>query len=362
MCQFHSLTLEPAPAVTPGPEAFTERLLGAFNDTSLVLMLSIGRRTGLLDALADGEWRDSAQAAAAAGLQERYVREWLAAMATARICEMDDRGRYRLPPDRAAVLSGENDNLSIVAQYFAVLGSVEDDLVDCFRRGGGVPYERYTRFHDVMAEDSSQTVVAALDEHILPLVPGLAERLADGIEVVDLGCGSGRALAHLARRFPRSRFVGYDLSPQAVERARRAAADLDNVRFEIRDLADFDRKAEPAAFDLATTFDAVHDQPKPAALLRGIRRTLRPDGVYLMQDIDASSRVEENLDHPVGTMLYSISCMHCMTVSLAQGGDGLGTMWGREAALGLLAEAGFANIEVHKLDHDLMNAYYVARV
>ncbi len=243
------------------------------------------------------------------------------------------------------------------------LGSVEDDLVRCFREGGGVPYERYHRFHEVMAEDSGQTVVAALHDHILPLVPGLPARLERGMRMLDAGCGRGLALLELASRYPASEFTGYDLSSEAVAwaEAEARARGLSNVRFEVRDLSDFDRTATPRAFDLVTSFDAVHDQADPAALLRGIARTLAPDGVYLMQDIRASSHVRENLDHPLAAFLYAVSCAHCMPVSLAQGGAGLGTMWGRERALAYLEEAGFRDVEIHVLPHDSMNDFYVAR-
>lgn len=167
----------------------------------------------------------------------------------------------------------------------------------------------------------------------------------------------------LAELFPASRFTGADLSGEAVDHARGEAASrgLGNVRFEGRDLGTFDRESPEAAYDLITTFDAVHDQGDPSALLRGIRRALRPDGVYLMQDIAASSHVHENLDHPLGTLLYTISTMHCMTVSLAQGGEGLGTMWGDGKARELLAAAGFGRVESHALEHDPFNAYYVIR-
>jgi cyclopropane fatty-acyl-phospholipid synthase-like methyltransferase len=180
---------------------------------------------------------------------------------------------------------------------------------------------------------------------------------------MDLGCGRGRALLMLAERFPASSFVGYDLSPDAVAFASSQAVDrgLQNVRFEARDLSTFDIEAEPEAFALVMTFDAVHDQARPLAMLRGIRRSLTSDGVYLMQDIQGSSSVHENMEHPGAPLLYMISCMHCMTVSLAQGGDGLGAMWGEEKARELLAEAGFASVEVHLLEHDPFNAYFVVR-
>src|SRR5690606_2761825 len=148
----------------------------------------------------------------------------------------------------------------VFAQYIGGLGAIETDIVDCFHRGGGVPYEKHVRFHELMAEDSGQSVLSSLESHILPLVPGLVQRLEQGIDVIDLGCGRGLILERLARLFPRSRFLGIDLSREAVDYAQRQVSDLSNVRFEARDLSDYDEWAERDAFDLVTTFDAIHDQ------------------------------------------------------------------------------------------------------
>lgn len=345
-------------------EAFGDWFAESLNRTGAMLMSSVAHRTGLFDAMADGRPGTSREIAERASLEERYVRECLAALATAGIVEIVEEERFRLPAEHAALLTRDaEENLAVLAQYVAVLGQVEDDVVACFREGGGVPYERYDRFHEVMAQDSEQTVVDALHDHILPLVPGLDDRLERGLRMLDVGCGRGKALVELAGRYPESEFLGYDLSEEAVAWARENASrrGLDNVRFEVRDVSDFDETAEPDAFDFVTTFDAVHDQKDPAAVLRGIARTLRPDGVYLMQDIRASSHVHENLDHPLGTILYTVSCMHCMTVSLAQGGAGLGTMWGRERATSMLEEAGFGEVEIHELEHDIQNDFYVVR-
>jgi ubiquinone/menaquinone biosynthesis C-methylase UbiE len=211
-----------------------------------------------------------------------------------------------------------------------------------------------------MAEDSGQTVVPALLDYILPLSPGLTEQLEQGIDVLDLGCGQGRALNLMAEAFPNSRFSGYDFSEEGVAAGRANARQkgLTNVRFAVKDAAKLD---EIERYDLITTFDAIHDQAKPATVLRNIYRALRPGGVYLMQDIAGSSHLHHNLDHPLGPFLYTISTMHCMTVSLAQHGEGLGTMWGKEKALEMLAEAGFPKTEVHQLAHDLQNYYYLSR-
>lgn len=342
-------------------EAFAGRMIGALNEGAIALMTSIGHRTGLFDAMAGLPASTSAEIAAAAGLHERYVREWLGAMVVGRIVEHDPEERtYRLPPEHAAFLTraASPENIAVTAQFIPLLGSVEDGIVESFKNGGGVPYSAFHRFHEVMAEDSGQTVVAALFDSILPLVPGLTERLESGMDVLDVGCGSGRALNLMARRFPESRFVGYDISEEAIARACAEAArhGSENVRFEIRDAATLD---EVERYDLITTFDVIHDQADPTAVLAGISRALRPDGVYLMQDIAGSSHLQENMDHPIGPFLYTISTMHCMTVSLSQNGAGLGTMWGEEKAREMLHEAGFTGVEVRQLPHDFVNSYYI---
>ena len=196
-------------------EAFAGRLLTALNDGALCLMVSVGHRTGLFDVMRQSPPATSEELASRAGLNERYVREWLGAMVTARVVTIDPAtSHFSLPAEHAAFLTraAVADNMAVFAQYIAVLGSVEDDIVECFRQGGGVPYERFRRFHEVMAEDSGQSVLSSLESHILPLVPGLTDQLAQGIRVLDVGCGRGRILNRLAELYAQSRFVGMDLS------------------------------------------------------------------------------------------------------------------------------------------------------
>jgi ubiquinone/menaquinone biosynthesis C-methylase UbiE len=354
MCQAHSIE------ATNG-STFAESIVDTLNAGATALMISIGHRTGLFDALSLLKSATSDELSEATGLEERYVREWLGAMACAGILTVDAGGEvFFLPPEHAAVLTraGGADNMAPFCQYVSVLGSVESSIVRCFKEGGGVPYESFDRFHDVMAEDSGQSVMSSLFESILPLVPGLAQRLSSGIDVLDLGCGQGRALIALAERFPQSRFVGIDLCAAPLNLAREQAQKrrLTNVTFEQQDATELSR---PDTFDFIATFDAIHDQARPDLVLKNIERALRSGGQYLMQDINASSNVADNLDHPMGAFLYTVSTMHCMTVSLAQGGLGLGTMWGRERARLLLKEAGFSNVKEHLLDHDPQNRYYV---
>ncbi|MGP1387300.1 MAG: class I SAM-dependent methyltransferase [Thainema sp.] len=348
---------------TSKAEAFAGNLLALLNQGAIATMMSIGHRTHLFDVLADLPPATSQHIAKAAGLQERYVREWLNAMTVSQIVDYDPAEQtYHLPAEHAAFLTraAEPDNMATFFQHVSGLAAVEDQIVDCFRQGGGVPYSQFKRFHEVMAEDSGQTIVTALEDHILPLVPGLVDRLMAGIDVLDVGCGSGRAMNKLARLFPASRFKGYDFSPVAIATATAEAQvqNLTNVQFEVKDTATMN---ELEQYDLITTFDAIHDQARPDIVLSNICRALRSDGVYLMQEIRAASEVSGNLDHPLAPFLYTVSCMHCMTVSLAEGGMGLGTMWGREQAESMLNAAGFQQIDRQELPHDIMNDYYIIR-
>ncbi len=359
------MSATPESLAIPDParsERFAERIGGMINDGAVIVMTALGHRLGLFDAMDDNKRRTSEQLARRTGLAERYVREWLSVMATSGIVRYDPADRtFRLPPEHAASLtrSASPNNLAVTSRFIPLLALMEEPIMGCFRSGKGLAYEDYPCFHEVMAEDSFQTVVCALFDTIIPMVPGLQQRLDRGIRVLDAGCGRGLALVEMARRFPRSDFVGYDLCGEAFEPTQALCREegLDNVRFETRDLRDFD---EPGSFDFIASFDAVHDQADPQGLLDGIARALRPGGVYLMQDIAGSSYLEKNMTHPLGPLIYAISCIHCTPVSLGQGGPGLGTMWGEETARSMLESAGFGHIVCHKLEHDPFNVYFIA--
>jgi 2-polyprenyl-3-methyl-5-hydroxy-6-metoxy-1,4-benzoquinol methylase len=349
---------------TQAAERFAGRVGEVLDAGAVAVMISLGHRTGLFNTMAGLPPATSEQVAARAGLAERYVREWLAVMVTGGIVTYDPAMRtYALPPEHAACLTpgAPLGNLAVYAQHVALMGQVEDRMIDCFGSGHGLDYKDYPCFHAVMDEDSSQTVTAQLFDTILPLAGDIISRLEQGIDVLDAGCGRGSALRAMAARFPASRFTGYDLCEDAIEFARTAAdaEGLDNARFEARDLTGY---ADRACFDFVTSFDAVHDQKHPQALIGSLHGTLRPRGVYLMQDIAGSARLENNLDFPLASLLYAVSCVHCTPVSLGQGGDGLGTMWGWETAQAMLRNAGFGRVERHVLEHDPMNVWFVARV
>jgi 2-polyprenyl-3-methyl-5-hydroxy-6-metoxy-1,4-benzoquinol methylase len=341
--------------------AFAEKMLGHLNGAALSLMTSIGHRTGLFDRMAALPPSTSHEIAAAAQLNERYVREWLGAMVTGGVVAYRPETKcYWLPPEHAVSLTraAGPGNFGVTAQFVAVLGAVENEVVAAFEHGRGVPYSSYERFHEVMAEESAQTVIAALFEHILPLEEQLFDRLEQGIHVADIGCGAGRAMIAMAERFARSTFVGFDLCDETIAAATLEAErrGLKNVAFTKRDVSQL---CESERFDLITAFDAIHDQGQPAQVLANIRAALKPGGIFLMQDIGGSSHVHHNIERPLSPFVYTISCMHCMSVSLAQGGVGLGAAWGRELAQAMLRDAGFRDFRLETLDHDILNEYYV---
>ncbi len=342
---------------------FDQRMLQVLNDAFVALLCSVGHRTGLFDVMDSLPPSTSEELARAAGLEERYVREWLGGMVTGGVVDYDpEERRYSLPRERSAFLTraAGNANLARFCQYVGLAGTVEKEIVHCFRAGGGVSYSAYPEFQAIQAEDSGPLFDAELVSSILPLVPEIIPRLRRGIDVVDLACGQGHALNVMAAAFPRSRFLGLDLSEEGLAAGRREAEarGLKNVHFERHDAA----ARMPGPVDLVTCFDAIHDLPRPKQALLRIAEALRAQGAFLMMDMAGSSRLEENLAHPVGPFLYAISLFHCLTVSLAARGDGLGTMWGEQRAEVYLREAGFRSVAVHHPDDDPVHVYYVATV
>lgn len=349
--------------MTDTTEEFAERVVGAIDAASVAILLSIGHQTHLFDTLAGLPPATSIQIADAAGLDERYVREWLGGVVAARIVDYDPASQtYSLPQQRAAVLtrSAGPDNLARVAQFIPLLGEVEQKIIGCFRHGGGLSYLEYPRFHSLMAEESGEVFDAALVDGILPMADGLPDRLRAGVDVADVGCGSGHAVNVMAQAFPDSRFVGIDFSEEGLAAgvAEAGRLGLTNATFRAADVA---RLEDTDAFDVITAFDSIHDQAHPATVLANIHRALRPGGVFLMVDIKASSHLEDNVGVPFASYLYTVSTMHCMSVSLGLDGDGLGTCWGRELATTMLSDAGFTDVQVREIESDPINFYYVAR-
>ncbi|MBI2207024.1 MAG: class I SAM-dependent methyltransferase [Candidatus Rokubacteria bacterium] len=328
-------------------QEFARSLFGHYTSGLLTLMVDIGHKTGLFEALARGA-ATSAELAERAALDERYVREWLGAVTTGGLVEYDaTSGVFTLPPEHAVCLTGTSSrNLAANSQVLAMLAQRLSRVATCFRTGGGVPYAEFRPdFTDY--QDGSWRLLydGLLIKGFLPAAKGLPERLRAGIRVADVGCGTGHAVNLMAREFPASTFTGYDFSAEAIDRARGEAdrMGVPNARFEALDVTTL--PAEPK-FDLITSFDAIHDQRDPATTLRRIAGALAPNGLYFMLEPRAATKLEANVGNPFAPYLYGMSVLHCMTVSLADGGAGLGTAWGEDKARQMLREAGFTSIEV----------------
>ena len=342
-------------------QAFARTLFGHYTSGVLTLMVQIGHEAGLFEVLAGGPGT-SAEIAARAGLDERYVREWLGAVTTGGIAEYDAAaGAYRLPAEHAVCLTGTSPrNLAPRAATLPMLARRLAGVIEAFRHGGGVPYSAFRPdFTEAMDAGWRLLYDGMLIERFLPLAAGVPERLAAGISVADVGCGTGHAVNLMARAYPRSTFAGYDIGEDAIARARAEARamGLTNASFHVLDAAAL--PAEPPR-DLITSFDAIHDQRDPAGALAAIARGLAPGGVYLMMEPRASSRLEDNVGNPVAPYMYGMSVLHCMTVSLAEGGAGLGTCWGEQTARRMLADAGFTAVAVHDVP-GTQNSLFVSR-
>jgi SAM-dependent methyltransferase len=346
---------------------FALRIFGLYANGLLTYMIDLGHRTGLFTAAAQGV-ATSVELAERAGLQERYVREWLGAMVTGAIMTYDPATRlYHLPPEHAACLTGDSaTNMAPRAGMVTHLGKHQAELEQAFRVGGGVPYAAFRpEFTSLMDQLNRRSLDQLLVSAWLPLVPGLTERLTEGARVADVGCGTGHALVVLATAFPNSTFLGYDLAEDAIALARAEAAErgLTNLTFEVADVAAplVGGPLVGGPLDAVFAIDAIHDQAAPAAVLRELRDALAPGGTFVMVDMAASSNLEDNLDNPFGPWLYSVSTLHCMTVSLASGGVGLGAAWGEQTARRMLDEAGFGEVVVHPAPGLVSNIIYVTQ-
>ena len=344
-------------------KAFAGDLMDVLNKGSLSLMIAIGHQTELFDKMAELPASTSEEVAKAANLNERYVREWLNAMVVGKVVDYDAEAKnYHLPPEHAASLTraAGAGNLAPWIQFVPYVAQVQDKIIECFRNGGGVPYSEYKDFAKFLSEGTSPLFDAQLIDVVLPMAPGLVDALKEGIDVLEVGCGSGHALGLMAQAFPNSRFTGYNFLEDNVEIGETKAKELglSNFNIEAQDVAKMDAKGK---YDLVTAFDMVHDQAQPAVVLKGVADALKPGGTFLMSDMKASTHVENNMDHPMGVFGYSMSTMHCMTVSLAYDGVGLGAMWGEEKAKEMLAEAGMEVLDVKQTETDPLNNFYISK-
>jgi ubiquinone/menaquinone biosynthesis C-methylase UbiE len=355
-------------------EAFSGKMVDILNYGALNLAISIGYRVGLYEIM-DAFDRPQPLSALAekAGLSSRYIKEWLGVMVSGGIVELaqepDGDNTFYLPKAHADVLTRRagNANLGVYAQEIPLLtSSAMEAVIDGFYTAEGIDYKHYTRFQAFMSELAVAKHHQVLIDKFLPTVDDgkLVPRLKDGIRVCDLGCAEGTALLLLAQAFPASRFIGIDLSEEALRQARTSALrhGLTNTDFIVMDAATLkDSDRFHGAFDYVTAFDAIHDQTRPFDAIQGVHHVLAQGGVFSMVDIAARTNMSDNVSHPMGPFLYTVSLMHCMPVGLVGGGAGLGMMWGREMALDLLRNGGFQNVEVFEMPDDPFNLHFFCR-
>src|SRR5215831_18032703 len=317
-----------------------------FGAALTVALAYIGDRLGLFQSMASGESFTSGQLAGRTGLNERYVREWASTMAAAGYLEYQAAdATFRMTPEQSLVLTDEHSVFFSAGafQYAAGCYAQVSKLMKAFKQGGGVPFADFGK--DIV-EGIERLFQAGYEAWVarewIPAVPEVHEQLQRGAQVAEVGCGAGQCIIPIAESYPRSRFFGYDIDPSSIERARNKAA-----RAGIEGRVSFELVAAEALpvnrFDLAMAFNCIHDMAHPRAALRGIRKALKPGGVMLWSEADVSDRLEENIGVR-GRTLYGASTMHCMTVSLAQGGDGLGAVVGENRVREMAGEVGFTSV------------------
>jgi SAM-dependent methyltransferase len=338
---------------------FLDRFVGYASGATTIGLLAVADRSGLLGWLGEHGSGTVEEAAEGAGLESRYVREILSGLAAAGAVEYDPDGAvFALPPEHALFLADESSPYFMGGWFDMVPSAIGqiDGVAHATRNGGGVGFEA---FGDAMIRGidrgNSPSQKVFLVDRWLPAVPGLIDQLESGIRVADVGCGSGTAAILMAKAFPRSEVTGFDVSEESLIVARGRAESTDNVTFE-NSAAD-SIPLDPA-FHLITTFDVVHDLVDPLAALTRIREALAVGGRYLMMEPNTSSRLENNLNDR-GALLYGISALHCMTQTLAAGGEGLGAAWGWELAEDYARRAGFSSFERLEDIENKFSAFYL---
>ena len=351
---------------------FSEKLVQILNYGSLNLAIGIGYSLEIFDVMDDGgKPLTLPDLARATGLNQRYLKEWLGIMVTGGIIELkkspNQEDSFFLPVEHGDLLCRRagNNNMGVYTQEIPLLTACAMDAVkEGFKTGAGVPFSNYPKFQSFMSELADAKHRKVLISEFIPFVDQgrLEKRLAQGIDVCDLGCGQGVAVALMAQAFPNSRFVGIDNHNLALEEARTLATtmDLANLEFIHQDAAEIEGvPAFKERFDYVCAFDAIHDQSHPDKALKGVRHMLRPGGLFSMIDIKASSLIQENSDHPMGPFLYTVSLMHCMPIGLNDKGAGLGMMWGEQKAIKLLKQAGFSKVAAEQIPNDGFNLHFL---
>ncbi|HEY1831578.1 MAG TPA: class I SAM-dependent methyltransferase [Acidimicrobiales bacterium] len=341
------------------------RVWGYKQGEVVALMIHLGDQLGLYRAMAGAGPLSAAGLAAATGLDQRWLLEWLRCMGAAGLLETDDGDTFALSPEGAAVLADESGSVWFAAGVFGGLVATPDiisRLLDAFRTGRGLSYDELgpSAAHGVDRMTRPWTTHLLVPQ-ILPSLEGLLDRLTGGATVADVGCGAGIALEAMAAAFPASQFHGWDPSSHALTLARERMVQrgLTNVTLHQAGAA-----ALPAeeTYDFVLTLDCLHDMPKPTEAIAAIARCLRPDGVWLIKDIRSASTWSGNLRNPMLALMYGTSVTTCMSSALSEpGGAGLGTLGLPPSLLEQMCrEAGFSQFAVRDFGEPA-NLYYEVR-
>jgi SAM-dependent methyltransferase len=349
-------------------DALAERLFGAALGAYELMTVHLGDRLGLYRALEERGASTSGELAAATGTQERYVREWLEQQAVAGILEVDDASavpgdrRYGLPAGHAEVLNDRDSlaHLTPLARFGVAFAHVLPAVEEAFRRGGGVQWEEYGDLGREAQGDANRPLFAnLLGSEWLPAVPDVHGRLlADPpARIADVACGAGWSSIALARAYPKVTVDGFDLDAASVELARANLAGTgvaDRVTFQLRDAGDPELAG---AYQLVTVFEALHDMPRPVEVLRTLRKLAADDGAVIVMD----ERVADTFTAPgdeVERLMYTYSVLCCLPVGLAESPSaGTGTVMRTDTLRGYAAEAGFADVEVLPIEHEVFRFY-----
>ena len=329
-------------------------------------MIHLGDNLGLYSALRDAATPlSSSELAESTGLHERWVREWAYNQASARIVNCDDDERFSLSEEAAAVLATP-DHPAYGMGMFHRLPRTMDSLramPESFRTGIGHNYDSHGPEGAVGIERSFEPWSRAhLLPTVLPALGDVVEKLESGSLVADIGCGAGGALLRMAQQFPRSTFLGYDISKYALGRAAEKLNEsgVNNAHF--HDPRDTPLPID-ASVDFVTTFDCIHDMTHPYEMMQSIRRAICDDGTWLLVDIKAHDTFALNAaNNPMAPLMYGISVLSCMSSAMsAPDGAGLGTLGLPESkAEDLARAAGFTRFERLEIDHPV-NAFYAIR-
>jgi SAM-dependent methyltransferase len=340
--------MDESPADRKKAAALTRQVGTDFGAALAVALAFVGDRLGVFKAIEDGVPRTSTQLAERTGLNERYLREWAATMAASGYLDYNASDEtFRMNAEQAMVFAHEDNTFFMGGgfQYAVACYRQLPKLMESFKHGGGVPF---TDFGSDIIEAIERLFHAGYESWVaqewIPAVPDIHQQLLAGGEAAEVGCGAGQCVIPVALAYPNSCFFGYDVDQVSIERAQAkatAAGIANRVTFEriaAEDLPYIDR------FDLVTAFNCIHDMAHPRSALAAIRRIMKPTGTFLWSEGQAGDRLEENLNLQ-GRTLYAASTMHCMTVSLAQAGEGLGAVIGETKARTLGQEAGFSRFE-----------------